>query len=85
MPDRFRVLLVSAHPVQYASPIYRYMARHPQLEIQVAYCSLQGAESGHDPEFGVDVQWDIPLLEGYPWIHVPTSRRIPGWVDSGAC
>jgi glycosyltransferase involved in cell wall biosynthesis len=32
---------------------------------------LRGAESAHDPEFGRDVQWDVPLLDGYPWTHVP--------------
>lgn len=72
------MLLVSAHPVQYASPMYRRMAQHPQLQIQVAYCSLQGAEAGVDPEFGVEVKWDVPLLESYPWVHVPNRSPRPG-------
>jgi glycosyltransferase involved in cell wall biosynthesis len=75
---RYKLLLVSAHPVQYSSPVYRRMAQHPQLEIHVAYCSLQGAEAGHDPDFGVDVQWDVPMLEGYPWTHVPNKSMTPG-------
>ena len=37
------------------------------MEIQVAYCSMQGAEPEVDPHFGVEVKWDIPLLDGYPW------------------
>jgi len=79
MPEeRYRVLFVSSHPVQYAAPIFRLMAQHPQLDIQVAYCSLQGAEAGTDPEFGVEVKWDIPLLEGYPWVHVPNGSLRPG-------
>jgi glycosyltransferase involved in cell wall biosynthesis len=47
------------------------MAKHPQLDFRVAYCSLRGAEAGHDPEFGRSVKWDIPLLDGYAWTHVP--------------
>jgi glycosyltransferase involved in cell wall biosynthesis len=43
----------------------------------VAYCSLQGAESGVDPEFGVTVKWDVPLLEGYPWVAVPNPLGRP--------
>ncbi len=74
----YRVLMVSSHPVQYMSPLLRLMAQHPQLDIQVAYCSLQGAEAGIDPEFGVAVQWDIPLLEGYPWQQIPNTSRAPG-------
>jgi glycosyltransferase involved in cell wall biosynthesis len=72
MPDRrYRVLAVAAHPVQYMAPIFRRMAAHPGFDLHVAYCSLRGAEAGHDPEFGATVQWDVPLLEGYAWSHIP--------------
>jgi glycosyltransferase involved in cell wall biosynthesis len=72
MPERrFRVLAIASHPVQYASPIFRLMAQDPQLDFQVAYCTMRGAEAAHDPEFGQNVQWDVPLLDGYPWTHVP--------------
>jgi glycosyltransferase involved in cell wall biosynthesis len=37
----------------------------------VAYCTLRGAEAGHDPEFGASVQWDVPVLDGHSWTHVP--------------
>jgi glycosyltransferase involved in cell wall biosynthesis len=74
---RHRVLLVCSHPVQYFAPILRRMAEHPELDIQVAYCSLQGAQLTMDPEFGIDVLWDVPLLEGYPWVQVPNrSWRV---------
>src|SRR5712672_2991134 len=68
---RFRVLAIASHPVQYASPIFRLMAQYPHLDFQVAYCSMRGAEAGHDPEFGHSVKWDVPLLDGYKWTHVP--------------
>jgi glycosyltransferase involved in cell wall biosynthesis len=68
---RYRVLAIASHPVQYAAPIFRLMARHPRLDFHVAYCSLRGAEAGHDPEFGRSVKWDIPLLDGYAWTHEP--------------
>src|SRR6202790_4153253 len=72
MPDRrYRVLAVATHPVQYMTPIFRRMAKHPLLDFQVAYCTLRGAEAGHDPEFGASIQWDVPLLDGYSWTHVP--------------
>jgi glycosyltransferase involved in cell wall biosynthesis len=72
MPERrFRVLAIATHPVQYMAPVFRRMAVHPALDLHVAYCSLKGAEAGHDPDFAANVQWDVPLLEGYSWSHVP--------------
>ena len=72
MPDRrYRVLAVATHPVQYMTPIFRRMANHPSLDLQVAYCSMRGAEASHDPEFGASIRWDVPVLDGHSWTHVP--------------
>jgi glycosyltransferase involved in cell wall biosynthesis len=74
MPERrFRVLAIASHPIQYAVPIFRLMAQDPRLDFHVAYCTLRGAEAAHDPEFGRSVQWDVPLLDGYKWTHVPNQ------------
>lgn len=70
MQRPLRVLFVATHPVQYESPLLRLLARDPRLEILMAYCSLQGAEAEFDRDFGVEVKWDVPLLEGYPWVVV---------------
>jgi glycosyltransferase involved in cell wall biosynthesis len=75
---RYRLLLLCTHPVQYASPVLRKMAQHPRLEIDVAYCSMHGAEGGVDPDFGREVKWDVPLLDGYPWKQIPNRSLRPG-------
>ena len=75
---KYRLLIVISHPIQYCVPIFRLMAQHPKLEVLVAYCSLQGVQPGIDPEFGVEVAWDIPLLDGYPWISSPNLSPKPG-------
>src|SRR5271170_6705183 len=77
MQRPLRILLVSTHPVQYATPIFRLLAPDSRVEIQVAYCSMQGAEAQFDPDFGVPVKWDIPLLQGYPWVHLPNRLGEP--------
>jgi glycosyltransferase involved in cell wall biosynthesis len=53
------------------------MAQQPDLDFVVAYCSLHGSERYVDPGFNTEIQWDIPLLDDYPWIYVPnrTSHR----------
>ncbi len=70
---RYRLLLVLSHPVQYVAPLLRLMASHPCLEILVAYSNLRGATLAHDPGFGVEVQWDVPVVEGYPWVALHQS------------
>lgn len=77
MNRRPRILLLARHPVQYSSPVFCLLARQPDLEIHVAYCSMQGAESRLDPGFGVEVKWDTPLLEGYPWTLIPNRSPVP--------
>jgi glycosyltransferase involved in cell wall biosynthesis len=55
------------------SPILRRLAARQDLDLHVAYCSLRGAEPAHDPDFAATIQWDVPLLDGYAWSHVPNS------------
>jgi glycosyltransferase involved in cell wall biosynthesis len=75
---RRRLLIVAPHVVQYSDPLFGEMSRHPQLDLLVFYCSMQGAETRLDPGFGVQVSWDTPLLKGYPWKHLPNRAWRAG-------
>jgi len=75
---RRKVFILASHVVQYGSPLFRALANDPRLELTVVYCSLQGAESGKDPEFGIEIRWDEPLLDGYRWMHIPNRAWRPG-------
>ncbi len=66
-PRSVRVLIIASHPVQYASPQFRGYAADDRLDLTVAYCSLEGAEASHDPDFDATFAWDVPLLDGYRW------------------
>lgn len=76
-PRKYKVLILTTHVIQYASPLYRLIARDPRVDSLVAYCSMQGAEPGLDPEFGIEVRWDVPLLDGYPWVWLPNKALRP--------
>ncbi|WP_026733408.1 glycosyltransferase family 4 protein [Fischerella sp. PCC 9605] len=76
--SKYKVLIIASHPVPYSAPLFRLMAQHPKLDILVAYCSLQGAEPGLDSGFGVEVAWDVPLLDGYHWVQIPNQSPQPG-------
>jgi glycosyltransferase involved in cell wall biosynthesis len=67
---RYRVLAVATHPVQYMAPIFCRMANHSAIDLHVAYCTPRGSEAAYDPEFDADIQWDVPLFDGYSWSHV---------------
>jgi glycosyltransferase involved in cell wall biosynthesis len=70
---RLRVLAIAGAPAQYQAPLFRRMGAREDLELEVAYCTLRGAEAAHDPEFGATVKWDVPLLDGYRWQQVPNK------------
>jgi glycosyltransferase involved in cell wall biosynthesis len=60
---RFRLGVLSTHPIQYYVPWYRALAK--VLDLQVFYCHQQTARGQADAGFGVEFEWDVPLLGGY--------------------
>src|SRR6185295_4293374 len=73
MTRRLRLAAFASHPIQYQAPIWRRLAKHPEVDLLVHYFSDMSVRGGVDPGFGVPVAWDQPLLEGYE--HVFLSRR----------
>ena len=69
--------------------MWRLIAQRPEVEILVAYCSLEGAETHVDRDFGVEVAWDIPLLNHYPWLKLrnisprPAVGKFFGLINPG--
>ncbi len=62
---RFKLAVVASHPIQYQAPLFRKVAKHPDIDLAVYFCSDFGVREQRDPGFGVALKWDIPLLEGY--------------------
>jgi glycosyltransferase involved in cell wall biosynthesis len=61
-----KVIFVNSHPIQYFTPLYKYM-NGKGIETACWYCSDESVKGGFDQEFGLNVKWDIPLLEGYSY------------------
>jgi glycosyltransferase involved in cell wall biosynthesis len=66
-----RVAYLLSHPIQYQSPLLRLLAQQPGLELTVLYTSDFSVRSYQDQGFGVSVEWDVPLLGGYPHEFLP--------------
>ena len=64
---KHRLLVFTSHPIQYQAPLFRALAARPEIELTVCFYSRRGIDCGLDPQFGVPVAWDIPLLEGYSY------------------
>jgi glycosyltransferase involved in cell wall biosynthesis len=73
---------VASHPIQYQTPLFRDLARHPRVDLTVLFCSDHGAVESTDAGFGKSFRWDIPMLEGYHHEFVPNNSLRAG-VDRG--
>jgi glycosyltransferase involved in cell wall biosynthesis len=64
LPD---LKILASHPVQYHAPFFRGIIA-AGLDIEVGYYH-QGTAGrvAHDAEFGLDIEWDVDLLRGYPY------------------
>jgi glycosyltransferase involved in cell wall biosynthesis len=73
-----RLAYFVSHPIQYQAPLLRRIAREPDIELEVFFSSDRSVRGYLDEGFGVRVEWDVPLLEGY------RSTFLPCWVDEAA-
>lgn len=54
-----------SHPIQYQAPLLRRIAQEEDIDLTVLFGSDFSVRSYKDEGFGVEVAWDVPLLEGY--------------------
>jgi glycosyltransferase involved in cell wall biosynthesis len=73
-----RLAIVSTHPIQYHGPWFRRLASEPGLSIEVFFCHNATAQEQADAGFGVEFDWDVSLLEGYPYRFLQSVARQPG-------
>jgi len=71
-----RLGVLISHPIQYFSPWFRDLAR--VLDLQVFYIHRQTANDQARAGFGVDFDWDVPLLTGYEHAWLKNEARKPG-------
>jgi glycosyltransferase involved in cell wall biosynthesis len=72
-----RLAYLVSHPIQYQAPLLRRIAREPGIDLTVFFGSDFSVRGYQDRGFGVEVQWDIPLLDGY------RSEFLPHLRDTG--
>jgi len=68
-----RLAIVASHVIQYQDPFFRLLAKEPDVDLTVIYCSSAGAETYRDEDMKTTLRWDIDLLQGY---HHVTLRNF---------
>jgi glycosyltransferase involved in cell wall biosynthesis len=63
--NRKRVGFLNSHPIQYAAPLYAYIAQSPDIEPVALYLTDFSLRNAVDRQFGQAINWDIDLLAGY--------------------
>jgi glycosyltransferase involved in cell wall biosynthesis len=71
---RVRLAYLVSHPIQYQSPLLRRIAEEPGIDLTVFFGSDFSIRGYHDKDFGVEVKWDVPLVEGFRHEFLPALR-----------
>jgi len=69
---RVRLAYLVSHPIQYQAPLLRRIAQEPDIDLTVFFGSDFSVRAYQDAGFGVDVKWDVPLLDGYKHVFLPS-------------
>lgn len=74
-----RLAIITTHPVQYNAPWFKLLSQATGITVKVFYTWEQSSKGKNfDIGFGREVQWDIPLLEGYTYEFVENVSSDPG-------
>ncbi|MEK7465645.1 MAG: glycosyltransferase family 4 protein [Patescibacteria group bacterium] len=87
--EKIKLAFFTSHPSEYNGPLFKSLARHSKIDLTVYYGWDFGVKETHDLESGVNIKWDIPLLEGYRykflnnWAIKKTSSNFLGIINPG--
>lgn len=76
---RTRLLVLASHPIQYRSPLYRYLARQEWLDLEVWYGDQYGVSETRQGWGQAAFRWDVDMLGGYRyrWLRNVSPRPDP--------
>jgi glycosyltransferase involved in cell wall biosynthesis len=74
---RKRLAILSTHPIQYHSAWFRKLAEQSGVDIEVFYSQQATASDQANAGFGVKFDWDISLLDGYPYRFLRNVAKEP--------
>jgi glycosyltransferase involved in cell wall biosynthesis len=71
-----RLAIISTHPIQYYAPVFQQLAQ--EIEVKVFYTWGEDSLKKFDKGFNRQVEWDLPLLEGYNYTFLKNTSNDKG-------
>lgn len=79
----YRVLYVVSHPIPYQEPMLQRLSRCPRMDLTVQFLSDFSVRSHVDPGFGGEIDWDVPLAQGYRRAFATAGKAPPNRFTGG--
>ena len=73
-----KLAIITTHPVQYNAPVFRLLQQRGMADIAVWYTLGDQFNKMVDKGFDKIIEWDIPLLDGYPYQFCRNIAAQPG-------
>ena len=71
-----KLAIISTHPIQYNAPFFKLLTERKKIKLKIFYTWSQSEnEQKYDPGFGKNINWDIPLLEGYEYLFIENIAK----------
>ncbi len=79
-----KVGFLTTHPIQYQVPLFRLLEQSLEIDLTVFYCMLPDQKQ-QGAGFGVEFEWDVPLLDGYKYVLLNNVAKEPGVTHYKGC
>ena len=73
-----KLAIITTHPIQYYAPVFKLLHQNKKICIRVFYTWGEAVLNKYDPGFEKKIEWDLPLLDGYPYEWVTNTSSDPG-------
>lgn len=73
-----RLAIINTHPIQYYAPVFKLLHQQSNLYVKVFYTYGENSANKYDPGFNRNINWDIPLLDGYPYEYIKNTAKDAG-------
>ncbi len=73
-----KLAIITTHPIQYYAPVFKLLHERQKITIKVFYTWGESSLKKYDPGFDKKIEWDTPLLDGYPYEWVKNDAKEAG-------
>jgi len=72
-----KLAIITTHPIQYNAPLFKTLTKRGNIDIRVFYTWSQTEAGFFDKDFNKQINWNIPLLEGYNFEFITNTSKNP--------